>query len=351
MIAISPFIRRFSIDPQASGCDCREDMNAWTLPASRFCRSLIAAALGFLMIPSGTSAAAPAYEPLRIAFWNIEWFPGKRPEPTAWEEKDHTPLVQAAIKEINPDILGMVEIRNEEAAKLAVSVIDGMTVNVCSQFLRDDGSVGMQQLAIASRLNPVSAWAEAWVPRSGLKLPRGFSFAAYPVGQDTVVLVYVVHFKSNRGEIQQNIPAREASTKQLLAHVKEMQEIYQSAYAHVTTVLAGDFNTSLDDERFRREHSLRNIKKAGFTWAWEKTPVSQRITLPSQPQMDPSREPFPPASFDHIFIQGANIVKMEAPETSPLASDHRPVVIDLLIPVRHTPAPTAPVESPTGPSY
>jgi len=320
----------------------------WKSPMRCFCLGLIAALVGFRLVPADAHAAAPTFEPLRVAFWNIEWFPGKRPDPTAWEEKDHVPLVHAMIKEINADVLGMVEIRNEEAAKLAVSVIDGMAVNVCSQFLQDDGSVGMQQLAIASRLTPVSAWAEAWVPRSGVKLPRGFSFAAYPIGPDTVVLVYVVHLKSNRGEIQQNIPAREASTKQLLAHVKNMQEIYQSGYAHVATVIGGDFNTSLDDERFRRESTLRDIKNAGFTWAWEKTPADQRMTLPSQPQMDPTREAFPPTSFDHIFVQGANIVKMEALATAPLASDHRPVVADLLIPVRPTP-PAAPIESSTGP--
>lgn len=309
-------------------------MNHWSLQAGKFFRSAVVIAFGVMQFPMVAQSADAAFEPVRVAFWNIEWFPGKRPEPTQWEENDHVPLVQQEIKTLAPDILGMVEIRDEPSAARAVSVIDEMKVDVCSRFLSDDGTVGMQQLAIASRLNPVSAWAEPWEPRSGIKLPRGFSFAAYPVGTDSVLLVYVVHFKSNRGEIQQNVPARQASTKQLLAHAKEMQKIYQASYAHVATILGGDFNTSLDDDRFRHERTLRDIRNAGFTWAWEKTPVDERTTLPAQPQMDPNRVPFPPASFDHIFTKGVKIVHMEAPATSPLASDHRPVVADLLVPVR-----------------
>lgn len=279
------------------------------------------------------------FEPLRVAFWNVEWFPGKRPDPTVWEEKGHVPLVQTVVENLDPDILGMVEIRNEDAAKLGTETVDGLHVDICSRFRNADQTMGRQQIAIASKLTPVSAWSEAWQERSGVSLPRGFSFAAYPMGANTVVLVYTLHYKSNRGEIQQNIPAREASTKQLLAHAKQMEEIYGQAYKHVVVILGGDFNTSLDDTRFSRERSLRDLQKAGFTWTWEKTPKAERTTLPSQPQMDPSRPPYPDASFDHIFVKGARILGMEAPKTDPIASDHRPVVAELLIPVQPATAP------------
>ena len=91
-----------------------------------------------------------------------------------------------------------------------------------------------------------------------------------------------------------------------------------------------------------------DVNEGGRTWTSEKTPVNQRIPLPSQPQMDPIRESFPPASFNHLSTQGANFVEVEAPATSPLGSDRRPVVVDLLIPVRPTPPP-AQVENPTVP--
>lgn len=279
----------------------------------------------------------PGFAPLRVAAWNIEWFPGKRPEPTHWEEKDHIPLVQAEVAAMAPDILGMVEIRNEDAARVAVATVPGLKVDVCSRFVRSSGEIGMQQGAIASNIHPVSAWSEAWEPRASIELTRGFTFAAYPVGPDSIVLFYVVHLKSNRGEIQLNIPARETSTKQLLAHANEMEKIYGKAYRHVVVVLAGDFNTSLDDPRFQSERTLRDIRKAGYTWTWERTPVDERITLPAQPIMDPSRPSYPGASFDHIFVRGAPIAKAFAVASSPLASDHRPVVADLLIPVSPEP--------------
>ena len=284
-------------------------------------------------LPIHAASADPGVAQLRIAFWNVEWFPGKRPDPTHWEEKDHVPLVQKVVNELSPDILGMGEIRNEDAARIAISTLEGTNVDICSRFRLDDGTIGPQQIALASRLTPVSAWSEPWEQRSGLAIPRGFSFAAYPMGSDSVVLVYGVHFKSNRGEMQKNVPAREASSRQLLAHAEKMEEIYAKAYKNVAVVFAGDFNTSLDDPRFDSERTLRDFKKAGFTWAWEKIPVAERTTLPSQPQMDPKFPPYPPASFDHIFVKGAQIVRCEAFPSSPLASDHRPVVADLLIPI------------------
>ncbi len=288
-----------------------------------------------------TLTETPGFVPLRVAAWNIEWFPGKRPEPTHWEEKDHIPLVQAEVAAMAPDILGMIEIRNEDAARAAVATVPGLKVDVCSRFVYPSGEIGMQQGAIASHIHPVSAWSEAWEQLGNVELTRGFTFAAYPVGPDSIVLFYVVHLKSNRGDIQLNIPARETSTKQLLAHANEMEKIYGNAYRHVAVVLAGDFNTSLDDPRFQPERTLRDIQEAGYEWTWERTPVNERITLPAQPIMDPSRPSYPGASFDHIFVKGARIMKAFAVISSPLASDHRPVVADLLIPVSPEPGKVA----------
>lgn len=270
---------------------------------------------------------------VRLAFWNIEWFPGKRPEATRWEIADHIPLVQNVVREMNPDIMGIVEIRDEASAALAVAPLPRFSVLVCSQFPGRDGGIGFQQLAITSRFPAVSAWAEAWVSKGDVVLPRGFSFAAFPIGSDSMLLVYAVHFKSNRGDIQLNIPAREASSKQLLAHAERMEEIYGKAYKHVSTVFGGDFNTALEDERFASERTLRDLVKAGYEWGWKNVEIEKRTTLPASPQMDPARTPFPNASFDHVFVKGAKILSCEAFPSSPLASDHRPVVLTIQVPV------------------
>lgn len=283
-------------------------------------------------------AADPGHLPLRVAFWNIEWFPGKRPSPTPWEEKDHIPLVQREIVTLNPDILGMGEIRDFDAAKLAVAGVRALTVDVCSRFRLQSGDIGTQQLAIAAKAWPVSAWSEAWQPAESTEIPRGFTFAAYAVGKTSVVLFYALHYKSNRGDIQLNIPAREASTRQLLAHVERMEAAYGAVYPNVVVVLGGDFNTTLDpDPRFEHERSLRDLIDAGFTWVWQDVPFHQRVTLPSGPQMDPKREPFPDTCFDHIFVKGAAVRKAWVQKASPLASDHRPVAAEILVPLAAPP--------------
>jgi hypothetical protein len=67
-----------------------------------------------------------------------------------------------------------------------------------------------------------------------------------------LLLLYSVHFKSNRGEATSNIGKREEAARQLLGHVSEMERAY-SGSAKVVTVLAGDFNTDPTDARFASE--------------------------------------------------------------------------------------------------
>ena len=113
-------------------------------------------------------------------------------------------------------------------AALAVQPIKGMKVDVCANFPPREGQNEAQQVAIASRLQPISAWVEAWKPAGAATPPRGFAFAAYEVKPRQLLLVYCVHFKSNRpadsqGQpsktdgVAENIPIREESARQLLS--------------------------------------------------------------------------------------------------------------------------------------
>ena len=63
-----------------------------------------------------------------------------------------------------------------------------------------------------------------------------------------MLLVYSVHFKSNRGELQIDIAKREEAARQLIAHTAEMERLY-STHAKAVTVIAGDFNTDPTDPR------------------------------------------------------------------------------------------------------
>ena len=69
--------------------------------------------------PHKTPAAPP--QVVRVAFWNIQWFPGRHPFPTASSERAQTASVHRDMHKINADVLGMEEVRDFSKATIAVS--------------------------------------------------------------------------------------------------------------------------------------------------------------------------------------------------------------------------------------
>lgn len=262
---------------------------------------------------------------MRVAFWNIKWFPGGRPNAYRGEEVRQTKAVHADIAKLAADVIGMGEIRDWESTALAVQPLPGFKVDVCSNFAPREGQTVAQQVAIASRLPAMSAWAEEWKPGAAITPPRGFAFAAYQVAPGHMLLVYSLHLKSNIGEIVENIAIREESMRQLLVHMKDMERAYSKLGA-ITWVVGGDFNTGADDPRFRAEKTFLPLTQNGFQWAWQGIPFDRRITLPPDKR-------FPAACFDHIFFRNAALRKAEALPTSDTSSDHRAIRAELILPV------------------
>jgi endonuclease/exonuclease/phosphatase family metal-dependent hydrolase len=267
---------------------------------------------------------------LKVAFWNIEWFPGGHPNPSQAEEKSQIAQVVPEIKDINPDIIGLMEVRNWAAAETAVSGVPNLRVEVCSDFLDDSGSKTLQQQVIASQLPAVGGWWEHW-KAAAIHPKRGFSFAAIQATPGHIVLVYSLHLKSNRGEASENFPMREEAMRQLLDHAAAMEKAYASL-GQITVIVGGDFNTSVDDPKFSSEKTIKEIMNAGYTWCWTNKPFADRVTLPTKPSTNPNYPPWPDACFDHAFVKGAKIISASAPNTSPEASDHRPVVLEIELP-------------------
>lgn len=260
---------------------------------------------------------------VKAAFWNIAWFPGKRPNAYKGEQVRQIKAVHEDIRRLDADVIGLEEMRDFESASLAVQPLAGFKVDVCSNFPPREGQAEAQQVAIASRLPPMSAWAEDWKAGSAITPPRGFAFAAYEVAPKKMLLVYALHLKSNRGEIVENIAIREESMRQLLAHMKDMERAY-GKLGSITWLVGGDFNTAPDDPRFKNEKTLRDLTAGGFRWSWEGMPLEQRVTLPPDAR-------FPAACFDHIYYRGATLRKAEVIETHDKSSDHRAIraVFDL----------------------
>jgi len=164
-----------------------------------------------LIAISGNCAAedaGAAPQVVRAAFWNIQWFPGRHPFATASSERAQIASVHRDMPKINVDVLGMEEVRDFSKATTAVSPLAGMKVDVVSNFPPREGQDVSQQVAIASRFQPLSAWVEMWKPNGALVPPRGFAFAAYEVAPRHILLVYAVHLKSNRGEGRHRHPRR-----------------------------------------------------------------------------------------------------------------------------------------------
>jgi endonuclease/exonuclease/phosphatase family metal-dependent hydrolase len=261
---------------------------------------------------------------LTATFWNVQWFPGRRPNASRSEENRQIRAVHDDLTRLTSDLIVLEEVRDSEHAALAVKPLNGFKVDVCSNFPPREGQVEAQQVAITSRLEPFGAWAELWKPDVAIMPPRGFAFAAYQLAPRHILLVYGLHLKSNRGEIHEDIRIREASMKQLLVHMKAMNTAYGKV-GTLTWLVGGDFNTAPDEPRFGTEKTIPNLLADGFLWSWQGIPFPSRVTVPGDMR-------YPAASFDHIFFRGAALTKAWVANTSPQSSDHRAVNVTLRLP-------------------
>lgn len=275
----------------------------------------------------GAQTPSPSASPFQLTatFWNVQWFPGRRPNASRGEENRQVRAVHDDLaKVVASDLIVLEEVRDFDHAAIAVKPLNGFKVDVCSNFPPREGQKEAQQVAITSRLEPFGAWAELWKPESAILPPRGFAFAAYELAPRQVLLVYGLHLKSNRGEIHEDIRIREASMRQLLLHMKAMNTAY-GKLGSLTWLVGGDFNTAPDEPRFASEKTIPNLLADGFLWSWQGTPFASRITVPADMR-------FPAASFDHIFFRGATLAKAWVANTSLQSSDHRAVNIVLRLP-------------------
>src|SRR5437764_3165249 len=288
------------------------------MPALRWIVLLILIAI------SGNCAAQDASAPpqvVRVAFWNIQWFPGRHPFATASSERAQTASVHRDMRKINVDVLGMEEVRDFSKATIAIAPLAGMKVDVVSNFPPREGQDVGQQVAIASRFQPLSAWVEMWKPNGALVPPRGFAFAAYEVAARHLLLVYAVHLKSNRGEVSEDIAIREESMRQLTAHMQAMNDAY-GKLGTVSCIIGGDFNTAPDDSRFAGEKTTRVLRDNGFSWCWQDIPFARRISLLADTF-------FPAACFDHIFFLNVKFNSAPVIEMSRRTTDQHAIFAEV----------------------
>jgi len=273
---------------------------------------------------------------INVVTWNIEWFPGQSYYPAPAEAvQQHIAIVQRQIQAMNPDVLLACEVRNWKYFELALARVPELKVANVSHFVDNEfGVLWRQQLAIASKLPVVAAWAEAWQPNIG-SLGRGFSFAAIevPGSEGEVILFYALHLKSNRASNEQqtltNYRLRDESITQLLQHINRMERLmWKDKIAGI--VVGGDLNTNddltRDKERKFNDNVVQQLMAAGFVNTWANTPERARHTWRGSDQ-------FEPTTFDYIFVKGERLRfgDAEMVQVPAAASDHHALKLEITV--------------------
>ena len=270
---------------------------------------------------------------VRLTTWNLDWFPnGKPKEMPAAEQEKRIHAVADVLRNLDPDIILLQEIRDYETCVRLAETIKPHTyqVAICSAFKEPfQAGLGKQQVAILAKEPAQAAWAERWKSMEGIDPPRGFAFAWFKIkGADFGI--YSVHLKSNlimhgdKGvEAAKNVRKREVAAHQILNHLRTV--IAKAMPKIQSEVVAGDFNTNADE--FPADSTLKTLEDAGFRSCMEGEAAPLRVT-------HPGGHGYPDTTFDYVFAKHATIGPPNI--THSKASDHYPVTCDVNIP--NTPA-------------
>ena len=73
-------------------------------------------------------------EVVSIATWNLEWFPGGKPDSSQSERLVHMSAARDALLDIRPDILCLQEVRDWDSVAELVSILPNFQALVVSRF-------------------------------------------------------------------------------------------------------------------------------------------------------------------------------------------------------------------------
>ena len=276
-------------------------------------------------------------EAVRVVAWNLQWFPGREPEASPEAEQEHLRDVRGMLHRLKPDILVVSEVKNRTALADALTAVTGLTVQAMSEFPGRP-----QQVAICSRFPARrTGWGE-W-DQSVVGPPRGFAYAELQLASNVVIQVQALHWKSNRGVAAINQALRTASSLQceVLADTLVAPPGMRSG-----VLLAGDLNTSLDDEKLSADASLRYLIGRGWHWPFAHLTPDQRKTWQGWSNK-------PSVQFDHFLTRGLGAPKARVGNAGHI-SDHQPILMSIQTEdvgrVVKTPGPAAPAAAPAKPT-
>lgn len=281
----------------------------------------------------GSFSAAPhagATQDVRIAAWNMKWFPAGHP---VLLDKDRRP--QSEFKRIDSaarfiawqqaDLVMLEEVRNRDACEMlcAQEALAGWSVDSITEFPQaEEATIPPHQNAIISRYAAVDSGWRHWKAEDGITPPRGFVYAVYDFN-GTLCAVIGVHLKSNYipddSPDKDRLPAlnrrmREISSRQIAEFVRELEERDFGGRKVSEVIVAGDFNTSVFDPKYDGERTVPQMLGAGFRDCFDG--VVERDTMPESKW-------YPATCFDYMFAKGpAGFYGAVVAPTS-WTSDHR----------------------------
>lgn len=281
--------------------------------------------------------------PVRVMSWDLQ--PGVMARTNDSAEAIQTNLIQQAaenIKKANPDVVLLQQVANWEACNQLVQALkpdNNYTIAVCSAF-RDPGTgtTSKGQAAILSKSKAYLSWSQSWQSNAqSSAAPGGFAFAAIKLDGKNVGFFSVQMSDGQSVGLTESLSTNQQKSRELAAG-QLLKEI--AAVRNWTTnrlrgqVVAGDFNTSVDDGRFAREKTLPRIRQSGLQNILTNLPPEKRVTLPGAGGK-------PDSTVDYIFTRNVGtIANVEIVEST--LTEHFPVAYEMgLEPLNPKPA-TAP---------
>lgn len=292
--------------------------------------ALIAAALAWEFLPKQTERPPAASTSFEVASWNMRWFPSGYMErqSTKDENKRLSQTARLMRQQGIPDILFVQEIRDMKIGEALTKQLNdnAFAPLVCSAFIDyETQEPALQQLGIFSRYKALVAGSEPWHVADFVYPPRGYAFAVFDIGGE-LVACFNVHLKSNYIPEGQDIGCqttlnrlkRELSARQILNRVDALRCEGIQGRPVTRFIVAGDFNTSLFDETYATETTIRSFINAGFSNAHEGLVGDAYATLPANPY-------YPAATFDYILYLGLFPARKPQVLPSTWISDHREI--------------------------
>ena len=268
----------------------------------------------------------PGPLPESVATWNLQWFPGNRPQPESADRRQHMREVAKLIRKLDVDLLLLQEVVDAVALTEATQTYPWRAVSNFQRAGDEDPDLPPQNLAILSKVPIRESWEVGFhtLPLTPDRPVRGFLGARLGTKKKGLT-VYTLHLKSNRGGREVSAPRRERA----MEYLRRDWERRGLDPRRDRILVAGDFNCSLKNPEFAKEQTIRGLLKEGWLSAMEKIPWPQAATVKPDPEGK-----FPAADFDHILLSPGWAKAVEGGrwkagvmQDPKVPSDHYPVVL------------------------